>query len=103
MMWLHDHKGDEVRCRLIATQPAISEKLDARQSFPPLMVTNLLWATASLMHVDGNDCAVGQFDTAMNGARPAVRARYELMKHKRQRDGATTWEVVQAMIKHQKR
>ena len=33
--WLQDHKGDEVRCRLVATQLAIGEKGTSRRSTPP--------------------------------------------------------------------
>ena len=52
--WLQDHKGDEVRSRLVATQLATGERLDVTQSAPPLRVARLLLAIASL-HVDEND------------------------------------------------
>ena len=45
--WLQDHKGDEIRCRLAATQLAIGETLDVTQSTPPLMVARFLLAIAS--------------------------------------------------------
>ena len=52
--WLQDHMGDHVRCRLVATQLAIGEKLDVAQCSPPLMVARLFLAIASL-HVDENE------------------------------------------------
>ena len=54
MKWLRDHEGDEVRCRLVATQLAICERLDVTQSTPPLMVARLMLAIASL-HADENE------------------------------------------------
>ena len=52
--WLQDHKGDEVRCRLVATQLALGERLDVTQSTPPLMLAWLLLAIVSL-RVDENE------------------------------------------------
>ena len=52
--WLQDHESDDVRCRLVATQLAIGERLEVTQSTPPLMVARLLLAIASL-HVDENE------------------------------------------------
>ena len=46
--WLQDHKGEEVRCRRVATQLAIGGRLDVTQSTPPLILAKLLLAIASL-------------------------------------------------------
>ena len=45
--WLQDHKGDEVRCRLLATQLAIGERPDVTQSTPPSMAARLLLSIVS--------------------------------------------------------
>ena len=44
--WLQDVKGEEVRCRLVATQLAIGERLDVTQSTPPLMIARMLLSFA---------------------------------------------------------
>ena len=46
--------GDDIRCRLLATQLAIGGWLYVTQSTPPLMVARVLLASASL-HVDDSD------------------------------------------------
>ena len=52
--WLRDHKRDEIRCRLAATQLPIGERLDVTQSTPPSMVARLLLAMTSL-HADESE------------------------------------------------
>ena len=94
-----DHKGDEVRCRLVAAQLAIGARLDVTQSTPPLMVARILLAIKSL-HVDENedhDWVFGQLVSAINGARAALRARCGAMKPMLLRD-LTSVEVVPTML-----
>ena len=67
VMWWEDHKGDEVRCRLVATQLAIGERLDVMQSTPPLMVARLFLAIVSLRVAEneGNDWVFGFWDVSV--------------------------------------
>ena len=119
--WLQDHSCDEVRCRLVAIQLDISDRLDVTQSTPPFLVARFLLAIDS-KHVDDkgdHDWVVG-FSVAifhanmeelvfvhpprgtcrlgccwnLNRTLNGTRARSLLVKDTLVRESATAMEVV---------